>query len=537
MINTRTTTSPRVRLLAITSFLLLALPLLPSPASATHEFEVDEVPGQYILFLNLVAMGNYLADSSQVPTEFGAYFDQFEDLYSAQVGLMNLPSIRNRVENLAILWGSAGWRARFVEKAQEVWSQIIRDLLLVQPIETHGTSALLELDTSASRRPASILKQPGLLATTAGQDKTAPLVLQPNYRLSPARVPNDPLFHAQWALEKARVAEAWDRVDGSSAVIVSVIDSGYDPEQLELIRQLWPGDLSTQYRPGRGFCDENANLDPPEPCNTEDIADETGHGTAMAGIVGASTDDRLRVAGTNWHVGLMILKVLGRDNRGSVWDVAKAIRFAADHGARVISLSLGGRPKDGQARGALRDAIIYASGRNQPGQASQSLVVVAAGNENLNLDDPAKALLFPASFKVTHPCLPNDWCFDNLVVVGATDRDDGKAPFSNYGKKVVDLGAPGVAIITTGLEENWGVAEVTGTSASTALVAGVAALVEATRNPPCDPAQTLCYLLLKEQLLDGADRVSGLCDSFDKGRRLNANDAVLDRGPPAEPCP
>lgn len=522
------------------AIILLVLLISSVPALASHELEATQVSNQYILSLNLVALGNALPNWDETPQEIQDHFPNLHAAFSSEILRLTRSQGRDQVPDdvLTLLWQTPGWRKRFVELARAGWDTVLHqppvqnfiddDVADSELPKRSGTSILIELDRnqvdSLREDPSS---QTGFrIATTAGAEETAFFVLQPNYLLSGAGSSNDPLLHAQWAFHHTEVPRAWDRTRGSSEVIVAVIDSGYDLGQVELFPNLWRGN-APQSGPGLGFCEEIVKLYPALVCDPTDLTDYTGHGTAMAGIIGARTNDRLRVAGVNWHVSLMILKVLGgANNRGSVFDAAKAIRFAAEHGAAIISLSLGGRPEEGEPRQALLNAIIESSGLGH-----KALVVVAAGNENLDLDEPGN-LFFPASFKVTHKCEPNGWCFDNLVVVGATDPDDEKAAFSNHGTEVVDLGAPGVAILTTGLEKNWGVAEVTGTSAATALVASAAALVDAARPQPCDPKNELCYVLLKERLLEGAKPVSGLSAIFEHGRRLNACRSVQGVEPP-----
>jgi subtilisin family serine protease len=547
---------PRRRHLA---FLLSFLVTSSGPAFASHELEPTQVPGQYILSLNLVHLGNSLPNWDNVPEFIKARF-----LIANLIA--NLPPAQAAApladDQLAQLWRNPLWREAFIQWAQTGWNSALRGLGTARVLEPglaanaqhtnrSGTSVLLEVDPDGiDLFKASLASElDDSLATTAGEEASNFFVLQPNYILSGALEPNDPLFHAQWALDRTKVPEAWNVTLGSSDVTVAVIDSGYDPTQVELPPNLWPGNAS-QKGPGRAFCEETAKLygaslyckltgpeyrSVPYPrlysilgCDPDNVNDCTGHGTAMAGLIGARTNDRLRIAGTNWHVRLMILKALGGPNdRGSVFDVAEAIRFAAEHGATIISLSLGGRPPDDKPRQALLNAIIEVSGLDD-----QALVVVAAGNENLDLGLHSTNLFFPASFKKTHPCGDLNWCYENLVVVGATDSKDRKASFSNFGKKVVDLGAPGVAILTTGLEKDWGVAEITGTSASTALVAGAAALVQASWKSPCDPTIQLCYAMLKKQLLDGADRCRQLRRFFAGSRRLNVERAVRGLPPP-----
>ena len=549
----------------------LATALLEGPAFGSHELEHEVVPEQYILSLNLTALGTAWAEG-QNPRALVAFCGKVAN--ELVTGLAARPGPPQpeagadaRQEGLEITPGERQDGPENRRAAPEEFPSVARpnrerpyrtprernDLLLLArtcgskvfrrltkdpgaPLSNarldrgkgdpheRPTSVLLHLEDRESRGLAIAIERVSRLLTSqdgaAAAAVTAPLlVLQPNYIVFATQKPNDPLFPGQWALTRSRVPEAWETKTGKKEVVVAVVDSGFDHRHKELGGNLWPGS-GTSPGPGRAFCEGNPGQSGLATCGLED---PTGHGTAMAGIIGAGTNDGLRVAGTNWEVGLMILKALGASNRGSVWDVGQAIRFAAGNGARIISLSLGGRVDQENSRGDLLNAIFEASGAG-------ALVVAAAGNENLDLTQEGHGF-YPASFKRTNPCRPDGWACDNLLVVGATDRRpedpkrDRRAPFSNYGPGVVDLGAPGVAILTTGLEGNLGVAEVTGTSAAAALVAGAAALV-ASALPACDPSAELCYEKIKQRLLDGADRVCDLRSSFSDGRQLNICCAV-----------
>ncbi|MDX3523375.1 peptidase S8 [Streptomyces scabiei] len=276
---------------------------------------------------------------------------------------------------------------------------------------------------------------------------------EPNrWREQAAVIPNDPLFAQQWGLKKINCPRAWERSRGSAAITVAVIDTGVDLDHPELAPLLRPGkdfvDLGPAPQAEDGWVFEGDFQ------GVDDIPqDEVGHGTHVAGTIACRSDNREGVSGVTWECRLMPVRVLARIRRladgvvsgvGSAADIAAGIRWAADHGARVLNLSLGGTT----ATGVERDAIAHAISRNV-------VVVAAMGN------DSGPVVSFPAAF-------------DDVIAVGATDVLDRKAPFSNTGPHI-DVAAPGVNILSTFLDDTFSSSD--GTSMACPHVAGVAALI------------------------------------------------------------
>jgi len=270
------------------------------------------------------------------------------------------------------------------------------------------------------------------LAVPVGQEAAVVAALQQNSGVAFAELdrrvqivtdPDDPGYSGRWWWDKIQAPEAWDITTGSPDVIIAVIDTGVDLDH---------PDLAAKLVDGYDF----ANLD-----TTPD--DDHGHGTHVAGITAAVTDNSLGVAGLAWQASIMPVKVL--DSSGSGWlsDVAGGIVYAADNGAQVINLSLGGPDSDS----TLSEAIDHAH--------DQGVFIAAAAGNNGN-----NTLLYPAAE-------------EHVVGVAATDSGDARAYFSNYGAHV-DIAAPGVSIYST---YPGSYATMSGTSMATPFVAGLAALL------------------------------------------------------------
>lgn len=215
--------------------------------------------------------------------------------------------------------------------------------------------------------------------------------IEPNYVYSTLFKPNDPDFDKQWNMHSINIEAAWLRSKGKG-ITVAVIDTGVS--QVPDLRQ-------TAFVPGYDFVNDQQNAN-----------DDNGHGTHVAGTIAQSTNNRYGVTGIAYEAKIMPLKVLSAAGFGTVADIAEAVRFAADHGADVINMSLGG----GGASKLFQEAIDYAHGKGV-------VVIAAAGNENRN------SVSYPARY--TH-----------VVGVSAFDAEGGKAFYSNYGAGV-DIAAPG----------------------------------------------------------------------------------------------
>jgi len=285
--------------------------------------------------------------------------------------------------------------------------------------------------------------------------------------------------------------EGWDVQSTAPGIIVAVIDTGVRATHEDLAPNLW-------VNPADGSHGLNAIND------TNDPNDDFGHGTHVAGTLGAVGNNSVGIVGVCWNVKIMACKFLDPQGNGTLSDAIQCIDFARANGARIINASWGTTTFTSQA---LRDAIASA------GQAG-IIFVAAAGNSAGNNDaDP----LYPASYDL-----------DNIVAVAATTRADALANFSNFGATTVDLGAPGVSIFSCWNGADTDYQFLDGTSAAAPHVAGACALLMA--HFPGDN-----YHQIINRLLSNVDPLPTLAGKCVSGGRLNLQKALGAIIPPTLP--
>lgn len=307
--------------------------------------------------------------------------------------------------------------------------------------------------------------------------KNATEAIDANYMYQALEIPNDPDYGKQWNLRSINIESAWNETKGSG-VTVAVIDTGVSPV---------PDLKQTKFVAGYDFVGDRTHA-----------SDDNGHGTHVAGTIAQSTNNGFGVAGIAYEASIMPLKVLSGLGGGTVADIAEAIRFATDHNADVINMSLGG----GGDAAILREAIDYAHRKGV-------VVVAAAGNANTNA----------ASYPARYP---------HVIAVAAIDATGAKAPYSNFGAGV-DIAAPGGStangpaggILQNTIDPEAGEAVFSsfqGTSMAAPHVAGVAALIKSVGVT--DPQTVSTVLQRSARVVKGDD-----LNHFGAGQ-LDANAAV-----------
>lgn len=278
--------------------------------------------------------------------------------------------------------------------------------------------------------------------------------IEPNYVYHTLEMPNDPDYSKQWNLRSINVEQAWDETKGEG-VVVAVIDTGVSRV---------PDLQQTEFVPGYDFIN-----------NRTQANDDIGHGTHVAGTIAQSTNNNYGVAGVAYQAKIMPIKVLGTGG-GTVADIAEGIRFAADNGAQVINMSLGG----GGESNLMEEAINYAYDKGV-------VIVAAAGNANQN------ASSYPARYP-------------KVIGVSALDAAGNKAEYSNFGAGV-DIAAPGGGkedkILQNTIDPSTGKSVFIGyqgTSMAAPHVAGVAAMLKSVGVE--DPGEILNILKQSARKVD-----------------------------------
>lgn len=285
---------------------------------------------------------------------------------------------------------------------------------------------------------------------------------EPNYYVYAQAIPNDEQYEdnngiIQWGSIATNLEAAWDEQKYSNSVTVAVLDSGVIPDHEDLENNISGG--------ANVVGDIGENNDPRDYTADSDISDRTteadggSHGTHVAGIIGALTNNNIGVAGVSWEINIMPVKVLDDTQTGNTFDIAEGIYFAVDNGADILNMSLGADLDSGELPSYLTEAVEFADRKSR-------ILIAASGNEGSNY------VLYPAAYP-------------EVIAVGALDIYNQHASYSNYGSEL-DLVAPG-GDDTDGILSTWGYYDdpnyitdynyMVGTSMAAPYVSGAAALL------------------------------------------------------------
>ncbi len=311
---------------------------------------------------------------------------------------------------------------------------------------------------------------------------------------------DDPLYDQQWALYNSsnrcdiHAQEAWAISTGNADIVVAVIDTGIIRNHEDLQALIWTNPNETldgQDNDQNGFVDDINGWDfvSSDADNTDDYYPYY-HGTHVAGSIGAEPNNDKGISGVCWDVKIMALKIFDADGETTDARIINAIDYATYNGAYLTNNSYGGGPYNSSIKAAITRA-----------QNTNRLYVAAAGNNS-----------YGGTNNDTNPVYPASYDNANIISVLATTDEDDKADFSMYGHTSVDLGAPGVDIISTKLG---GYQSLSGTSMAAPHVTGAAALA-------LGVCPGLTYGRLKDLIIDGADYVFDLNHKCVSEGRLNA---------------
>ncbi|MYE07490.1 MAG: S8 family serine peptidase [Oligoflexia bacterium] len=312
---------------------------------------------------------------------------------------------------------------------------------------------------------------------------------------------NDPLMKKKWDLQKTNVKDAWLKFSkGSKDIIVAIIDTGTDINHPDLKANIW---VNKKEIPGNGLDDDkNGYIDDINGWNfvknNNNIKDTHGHGTHIAGIIGAEGGNGIGISGVAPKVSLMTLKYYDINDNGknNLNNTIKAIHYAIQNGAHIINYSGGGLNGNEREKQAIQEA-----------ERKGILFVAASGNEKSNMD---KSGYYPAKYELS-----------NILPVTATDHSDKVLRSSNWGQKTVHKSAPGYNILSTLPGGKYG--RMTGTSQATAVATGAAVLVmDYYKNKTA-------HFVIKQLKMTG-DIKQSLVGKTSQRRRLNIFKALQARG-------
>lgn len=300
--------------------------------------------------------------------------------------------------------------------------------------------------------------------------------------------PADPAYPDLWGLKNMGAPQAWASIREAPKIIVAVIDTGVDYNHPDLKANMW----SKEGKYGYDFFDDD-----------DDPMDEQDHGTHCAGTIAGVGNNGIGVVGVSWKAQIMAMRFMGPDGSGATSDAVKCIDWAVANGAHILSNSWAG-PGSSQE---LVDAVTRAERKGV-------LFVAAAGNTANGGNNNDVSPNFPASLSNA-----------NVISVGAIDVNNARGSFSHFGKRSVDIGAPGVRIVSTVRNNQY--AGLDGTSMAAPHVAGAAVLIWAKTfsNPVQDPNQ---MVTVRDLIYANARSVPALRDAWGQSAPARVPGGVLD---------
>jgi thermitase len=366
-----------------------------------------------------------------------------------------------------------------------------------------GARAVELLASKNGRRTEKVWVQPtasrqALMAAIAEyQQNDDVLIAELNYLVERRAQPNDPMYNQQWSLPKINAPSAWDVRTSASSTTVAVFDTGLLTTHPDLQANLWvnPGEvLDGLDNDGNGYVDDIHGF------NASTLSGSTitsnFHGTQVAGIIGARGNNSLGVSGVAWEARLMGIQIFGSNEMASHANILRAAQYAAAKGASVVNASWGYY----SGSSALYDAMVTL--RN-----AGIAIVMAADNNPTDMDGTSD--------------YPSWYGLSNMLTVTATDSGDNRAAFAQQGRWMVDLGAPGVNVVST-TGGNGYASSLNGTSFAAPHVTGAYALARAHW-----PQESMGDLL--DRIRFSVDAVAGLSNATATGGRLNLQKVYTQR--------
>ncbi len=373
-----------------------------------------------------------------------------------------------------------------------------------------GGSAVFVTDSTVTRE----------MARRAAEFVHGVKAVEPNALFKPSAVPNDPRFLEQWALQNTgqvvpgsgagitgadvKAPAAWDVTTGSRSVIAAVIDTGVEVNHPDLRANIWtnPGEI-----PGNGIDDGNGLVDDVNGYDfgefDNDPTDLVGHGTSVAGVIGAVGNDGVGITGVAWAVSILPLKIADRFGSLTLDAIVSAHDYATMMRGRGFDIAVSNNSYGGFAPAFYATAPTGFAAEKDAIQRfvdSGATFVAAAGNASFDNDNP-NATFFPSSYKIP-----------GVISVAATTNQDTLAGFSNYGRESVDFGAPGQNILTTAVGGTYTITS--GTSFAAPMVAGAIALLKS-HKPAASAVE------MRQALIDSADPLPTLQNRTVAGGRIN----------------